>query len=81
MYATKPCLSINNMCITASEYKHNHHGSGNPRGASSMAIEIFSQASWLAGLDHHAYKSEQRREVIKRVSVFLRKIQNPKPLI
>ena len=35
--------------------------------------------TWLAGLDHHAYKSEQRREVIKRVSVFLKKIQNPKP--
>ena len=85
MYATKPCLSINNMCITASEYKHNHHGSGNPRGASSMAIEIFSlinlSTTWLAGFDHHAYKSEQRREVIKRVSVFLKKIQNPKPLI
>ena len=37
--------------------------------------------TWLAGFDHHAYKSEQRREVIKRVSVFLKKIQNPKPLI
>ena len=37
--------------------------------------------AWLAGFDHHAYKSEQRREVIKRVSVFLKKIQNPKPLI
>ena len=83
MNATKPCLSINNMCITASEYKHNHHGSGNPRGASSMAIEIFSQAShkFKHYFDHHAYKSEQKREVIKRVSVFLKKIQNPKPLI
>ena len=78
MYATKPCLSINNMCITASEYKHNHHGSGNPRGGSSMAIEIFSQAShkfylsttWLAGFDHHAYKSEQRREVKKELVYF-----------
>ena len=37
--------------------------------------------TWLAGFDHHAYKSEQRREVIKRISVFLKKIQNPKPLI
>ena len=82
MYATK----TNNRCITASEYKHNHHGSGYPRGASSMAIEIVSQASHkfkhylVSRLDHHAYKSEQRREVIKRVSVFLKKIQNPKPL-
>ena len=29
--------------------------------------------TWLAGFDHHAYKSEQRREVIKRVNVFLKK--------
>ena len=39
-----------------------------------LAISLF---------DPHAYKSEQRREVIKRVSVFLKflkKIQNPKPL-
>ena len=90
MYATKPCLSINNMCITASEYKHNHHGSGNPRGASSMAIEIFSQASHkfkhylvsrLRPPCLYICKSEQRRKVIKRVGVFLKKIQNPKPLI
>ena len=55
-------------------------------GASSMAIEIFSQASHkfkhcsVSDFDHHAYKSEQRREVIKRVNVFLKKIQSPKPL-
>ena len=51
-----------------------------------MAIEIFNQVSHkfkhcFSGFDHHAYKSEQRREVRKRVSAFFEENTKSKAII
>ena len=87
MYATKPCLSINNMLLLLLSTSTITMEAGTRevrvvwRLKFSVRRLINLSTTWLAGFDHHAYKSEQRREVIKRVSVFLKKIQNPKPFI
>ena len=49
-------------------------------GKDAQTVSNSSTGLAISLFDHHAYKSEQRREVIKRVSVFLKKIQNPNPL-
>ena len=81
MYATKPCLSITCLLLLLSTSTITMEAGTREvrvvwRLKFSVRCLMNLSTTWLAGFDHHAYKSEQIREVIKRVSVFLKKIQS-----